>query len=1401
MPLISGVPDIAAGIIVRENNARAPEFVPTFKRYLPSRDSKLMTFAPSSQSYYALNVTAFSKLCQSFWAMDNASIAKDERLSRSHFVDWFIPSEFHNMNECMDYVFDMLHKHQQEIQQGKKLGAVVSMRLPEKLAIIGKDDVVYAGEQASDVYLWQTCLFAKTGLQQTNFARKTNRVGLAFQDTDRRLWSTKHHSEILVTSGKHQQARRGQKYMLSRNACKMVAVRMQHELLEPELRDGCRMALHIADTQHSLDAAVDKVAQALKALKPQEKLRPATQTAISTLMHDVGEMILQPALQRTARMLREARKQQETWEEAVFNYSNEEYVHRFIDPAVRSLCHGAAVRRARETDGDFEARVMQTTAAVNDTLLQGLEVQTVITPRGELIALEVHRLTGSLKTLFILKGAGIGISPDVWSKSCKDWRKVALPAITPRHNIHIFIDNCGIYHKHTARSNLDTILKPRLHTAVFVIITLQENGGDSPQMKPLDSFVANPSATVPENLIPEARGPKWDEMLQNYVYTCKVNVLRTGLFDDVARQQSESWRNMKYCPAEDCKDEKTYPKSKRTCDTCSGSLASCEELMEIVANADKELQPERSHGDDEGSDADDISLQTIDSDSDDSAYEETDDEAVVAHSEEKERAGPTTQTSGALGISAAPSVDEGIIQSSSTSSTMQDESGHPRRIPRIATMPMYHGGQSQANTEEVLEEITPWLCPDNGPRQWIDITGDLVTLAYVDKLRELCEEYKRKLNLIAGPLHEHIHNLKMVMTTLLPILGHTPFRRVHWGSPKQIELLAKCQDNRKVRDVLMSIVAGFNEERIRCHLLQSEKCASCTPALQVLQRTCENRQKEAQEQHTRQLQERIRQTKGSSVDLESKQHPTTTDYSSGVVYQLRHLWRKHLEADDLQKELLRQQLETTLGALAQDRPLPMEQMRVIGEFFDDDATCATYSEVEDARAVVQLLLCGCSQVQKVREYGKNDPTMSVVCSIMDDAFAALQFHTIGVRKHQPVVMKEARDALMPLKFVHPCKLYDRMPLADAVRRRWTMNDEYQTYMYEHEVAASVFDFLGLDEWGEIFIRRVKRAIGHADTSESWDRANYLANHWESIQRSVDKSLRLPRRKARQRTELDRRKDINAIRQVFRESDYLIPNSQRGLKTLDDTNMPPDVQRIRQVGQELIRRFLRDVVKSGKSLYDKFEKEELNIGHANKKRLTSEAKLATFKFEEVVYEASALQKLTVVILKAIAERLGITLKTAKNKQEWITRIIARAGVNERPQVEDVTSASEHPQFVSTAAASANERPHGQAERQEERPRIRQRQMEENENVAEDTDGQEESCSAARNKRRKNEQLVVCWCNEIREQEPTIECAAGKSCICGGRVHRRCAGRHDFERYTQEQKSYLCKHARLKKRASQ
>jgi len=163
----------------------------------------------------------------------------------------------------------------------------------------------------------------------------------------------------------------------------------------------------------------------------------------------------------------------------------------------------------------------------------------------------------------------------------------------------------------------------------------------------------------------------------------------------------------------------------------------------------------------------------------------------------------------------------------------------------------------------------------------------------------------------------------------------------------------------------MSIVAGFNEERIRCHLLQSEKCASCTPALQVLQRTCENRQKEAQEQHTRQLQERIRQTKGSSVDLESKQHPTTTDYSSGVVYQLRHLWRKHLEADDLQKELLRQQLETTLGALAQDRPLPMEQMRVIGEFFDDDATCATYSEVEDARAVVQLLLCGCSQVQKV----------------------------------------------------------------------------------------------------------------------------------------------------------------------------------------------------------------------------------------------------------------------------------------------------------------------------------------------------------------------------------------------------------------------------------------------------
>jgi len=183
-----------------------------------------------------------------------------------------------------------------------------------------------------------------------------------------------------------------------------------------------------------------------------------------------------------------------------------------------------------------------------------------------------------------------------------------------------------------------------------------------------------------------------------------------------------------------------------------------------------------------------------------------------------------------------------------------------------------------------------------------------------------------------------------------------------------------------------------------------------------------------------------------------------------VVYQLRHLWRKHLEADDLQKELLRQQLETTLGALAQDRP----------------------SEVEDARAVVQLLLCGCSQVQKVREYGKNDPTMSVVCSIMDDAFAALQFHTIGVRKHQPVVMKEARDALMPLKFVHPCKLYDRMPLADAVRRRWTMNDEYQTYMYEHEVAESVFDLLSPIHRSEVSSKL--GCISFADTKRMDNRA-------------------------------------------------------------------------------------------------------------------------------------------------------------------------------------------------------------------------------------------------------------------------------------------------------------------------
>jgi len=112
-----------------------------------------------------------------------------------------------------------------------------------------------------------------------------------------------------------------------------------------------------------------------------------------------------------------------------------------------------------------------------------------------------------------------------------------------------------------------------------------------------------------------------------------------------------------------------------------------------------------------------------------------------------------------------------------------------------------------------------------------------------------------------------------------------------------------------------------------------------------------------------------------------------------------------------------------------------------------------------------------------------------------------------------------------------------------------------------------------------------------------------------------------------------------------------------------------------------------------------------------------------------------------------------------------------------------SASDRPQgqAVSSAVASANQSPNAQAGRQEQRPRIRQREMEEKE--AENS-AEEEPCSAGR----KNEQLVVCWCNEVREQEPTIECAAGEGCICGGRVHRRCAGRHDFER-SREQTSYL------------
>jgi len=146
----------------------------------------------------------------------------------------------------------------------------------------------------------------------------------------------------------------------------------------------------------------------------------------------------------------------------------------------------------------------------------------------------------------------------------------------------------------------------------------------------------------------------------------------------------------------------------------------------------------------------------------------------------------------------------------------------------------------------------------------------------------------------------------------------------------------------------------------------------------------------------------------------------------------------------------------------------------------------------------------------------------------------------------------------------------------------SMNDEYKRYMDSHEVAASTFDFLGLDEWGEIVIRRVKRATGSADTSESWDRANYLANRWDSIQESIDNSLHLRKRKARERSELDRRKDIEALKRLLRESQYLSNDSQDGLKTVDGKEMPKDAARIEEVGRSLALKFLSEVIRKEKS---------------------------------------------------------------------------------------------------------------------------------------------------------------------------------------------------------------------------
>jgi hypothetical protein len=588
--------------------------------------------------------------------------------------------------------------------------------------------------------------------------------------------------------------------------------------------------------------------------------------------------------------------------------------------------------------------------------------------------------------------------------------------------------------------------------------------------------------------------------------------------------------------------------------------------------------------------------------------------------------------------------------------------------------------------------------------------------------------------------------------TIYSILG--------WHSPKQLDVLAKCQNNRKVRDVLKTILGGIFAARVENHLQNDTQCSECKTAREtILQQSKANEQDFQQE-----CEKKLTQSIGK-IDAQSTVQPQQAHAATNVAVAEYHdaLSRKRL-AD------LPRVREAVAG-----KTLSQDECKTIDELFQDPEMASCPDLI--ARHMIHLHVCAQNDAKSIRTWRSDtDTTVNTVWEFVSKyAFPALMYHVQGVRKGDAKVRLEARESLVPLKFSLNSKLYDRMVWHDLARRRWTMNSEYAEYMAFVETILGHYDRKGLDEIGEEAIREIKRGTGHSNTDDGWDRANFLLCHWKQIEERLRASLGLRRQKARRHTDLDREDEILAVRQLFRTSGYLRETPNRGLVTLDGKPMPAGMSQIFEHGARHVEEFAQRM-RGGADVFHKFTKEPLDITHTSKKTRAKALALQELKLTDLTFEKAWLtsRKITIAGLKKAAELLGDEEKEAKNKEAWAERVLK---LNQ-------------------------EREAGKRATEEKEAKSLEAKLETRTSDIVDMEVDTQATKRTRAKRRSDvavshdQELQPCYCDSVKD-ERTIACEGGSLCKCGGYVHISCAGRPGRRFLSGEVSSFVCKEFDKKK----